>query len=192
MGQYLLKIILCAMLMPLWGATSCLSAAGPEAILEIKASFLLNFMKFTRWPSDNLPIADHEFTLVVLGESPLSVQIKKDLDGQLIKGVPVRVSVYSNLQPLRQARIKPHAIFLTEGMAQHWPQIANIVAGQPVLTMADFSDFCAQGGMLNLVRKEDKIHFEANPEAANSAYLKLNAQLLRLAIIVSTPSEVIL
>lgn len=189
MGQYLLKIILCVVLVLHLSTAPCPAAGDPETVLEIKASFLLNFMKFTRWPSDKYPIADHEFNLAVLGNSTVGAQIKKSLDGQFVNGLPVRVSIYANLQPLRQTRIMPHAVFITETMAQQWPQIATIVAGQPVLTMADFPDFCAQGGMLNMVRKEDRIHFEANPDAARNAYLKLDAQLLRLANIVLTRKE---
>ena len=55
-----------------------------------------------------------------------------------------------------------------------------------MLTIGDSPGFCAAGGMLNLFEQDDRIKFEANPETASRAGLKMRAELLKLATIVPT------
>ena len=189
MAQRLFTILCCVALMLLWNAVPRLQAQEPETVLEVKASFVLNFMRFTEWPPSEVAVAEQHYVLAVVGDTPLAAQIKKSLNGQLINNSPIEVIVYTDLPLLRRAHSMPHALFVTAAMSWQWPEIAQFVAASPVLTIADFPDFCAQGGMLTLVHKEESIGFEANPEAARSAYLLLNAQLLQLANIVSTRRE---
>lgn len=163
-----------------------LSAQEAEPVLLVKVSFLLNFLKFTQWPPNSFPVADQELALVVLGESPIARQIKKNLEGHLIRDKPVQVTVYASVQHWREAPTMPHALFVSQEMSSQWAEISAFLAAAPVLTMADFPDFCAQGGILNLVRDGDTIRFEANPEAAKKISLALNAQMLQLAKIVTT------
>lgn len=163
-----------------------LCAEEQESVLVIKVSFLLNFLKFTQWPPSAFPTPDQQLVLVVIGDTPMAMQIKENLEGQLIQDKTVQVVVYADVRLWRQAGAMPHALFVSQNMSRQWPEILALVAAAPVLTMADFPDFCAQGGILNLVRDGDSIRFEANPEAAKKVSLRLNAQMLQLAEIVST------
>lgn len=181
-----LKILLLIVLLQFPLAAPSASAGEPESALLIKVSFLLNFLKFTQWPPGSFPAADQELLLAVLGEDPMAALVKKTLEGRLIKDKPIKVSVYANVQLWQQAGKVPHALFVSHDMFRQWTDISAALATAPVLTMADFPDFCAQGGILNLVRDGDSIRFEANPEAARKASLTLNAQMLQLAEIVST------
>lgn len=158
-------------------------------MLLIKVSFLLNFLKFTQWPANAFSTPEQPLVLAVIGETSLATQIKTSLEGQLVQDKPVQVTIYANVrlwQQARQDRKLLHALFISGDMSRYWTEISTFLAADPVLTMADFPDFCAQGGMLNLVRAEDKIRFEANIEAARKASLTLNAQMLQLAEIVPT------
>ncbi len=184
-----LKIILCAALIFFCGAVPCSSARKTSPVLLVKVSFLLNFMKFTEWPASVFPPADQPLLLAVLGESPVATQIKQSLEGQLVSDRTIQVATYANLPAWRQARTMPHALFVSESISRQWTEVLALLVSHPVLTMADFPNFCAQGGMLNLVPHGDTIHFEANPGAAKKASLSLNAQMLQLAEIIPTKKE---
>lgn len=184
-----LRAIFLVALLQLTVAVPLLPAREPESALLIKTSFLLNFLKFTQWPPSAFPVADQKLVLAVLGESPIAAKIKTHLDGRPIRNKPVQVILYADVQLWQQARKMPHALFVTQDMAGQWSEILVHVTAAPVLTMADFSGFCAQGGILNLVRDGDSIGFEANPEAAKKVSLMLNAQMLHLAELVSTQTK---
>lgn len=180
-------IIIFVALLQLPLAIRPLAAGEPEPALLVKVSFLLNFLRLTQWPPNAFQKPDQQLDLAVIGNTPIAAQIKKSLEGQLVKdNKTVQVTVYPDLQLWQQTGKMPHALFLSNDMAKQWAEILPLLATAPVLTMADFPDFCAQGGVLNLVRDGDRIRFEANPEAAKKASLTLNAQMLQLAEIVST------
>jgi len=50
-----------------------------------------------------------------------------------------------------------------------------------VLTVGDATGFAAAGGMLGLVRVQEHLAFEANPEAIHDARLLVSAKVLKLA-----------
>lgn len=52
---------------------AALSSRAPEH--EVKASFLLNFIKFTVWPTDVLP-AGAPLDVCVFGESPVAIPLE--------------------------------------------------------------------------------------------------------------------
>ena len=169
-----------------------LFAEEPEPVLLIKVSFLLNFLKFTQWPANVFPMPGQPLILDVIGDTPMAAQIKKNLEGQLIRDKAMQVAIYTNIhlwQQAQQGRKPPHAVFISSDVSRSWREISAVLVAAPVLTMADFPGFCAQGGILNLVRDEDKIRFEANVDAAQKASLTLNAQMLQLAEIVATEKD---
>jgi hypothetical protein len=55
----------------------------------------------------------------------------------------------------------------------------------PILTVGETSDFLSDGGMIRFHLEEDKIRFDINLAAAESARLKISSRLLLLATSVS-------
>jgi len=54
----------------------------------------------------------------------------------------------------------------------------------PVLTIGDVADFAVRGGVIGLVRHENRISFEINRRAARDSGLDIGAPLLELATVV--------
>ena len=50
-----------------------------------------------------------------------------------------------------------------------------------VLTVSDVPEFCERGGIIGLVKKDDKVRFEVNRAAADRAQLVLSSELLKVA-----------
>jgi hypothetical protein len=57
---------------------------------------------------------------------------------------------------------------------------------RPILTVGEKKGFASRGGMINFIVVENKVRFEINPHAVETAALKISSQLLKLAIIVNT------
>ena len=68
--------------------------------------------------------------------------------------------------------------------------VLSLVKAPNVLTVGDTESFARRGGVVNLVKRENKIKFEINVEAAREAELKISSKLLKLARIVSKTPKV--
>jgi hypothetical protein len=53
-----------------------------------------------------------------------------------------------------------------------------------VLTVGETEGFAAQGGVIDFIREENKVHIEVNVDAAQRTSLKISSKLLSLAKIV--------
>ena len=63
-------------------------------------------------------------------------------------------------------------------------RVLAALAGQPVLTIGEASDFLRQGGIMRLKRVEGKLRFEVKLAAVENSGLAISSKLLRLAQIV--------
>jgi hypothetical protein len=164
-------------------------AAGSDRLLLIKASFVLNFLKFTEWPTNVMGKEDNDLTLAVVGDEPLFIAMEETLSGKIVQGRVVRVRVYASAKTWLLEQKPSHAVFLASSVLQKLPDLGPVTSNPAVLTIADHPGFCAAGGMLNLFDEGGRMRFEANPDAVRSAGLTLSAQMLNLANIVKTASK---
>ena len=162
-------------------AMPALRAESPDGL---KAAFVLNFVKFAEWPAAAPSNTHAALVIAAIGNDPLAVEIKTILNGKLAQGRKVEVQLYRDVADWKQCGLPCQALFVTVAAYAVWDEIRGALVGRTVLTMGDAPGFCAAGGMLNLYEKENRIRFEANPEAAEKEGLKLRAELLKLATIV--------
>ena len=62
--------------------------------------------------------------------------------------------------------------------------VFDLLQGASTLTVGESPNFAKQGGMINFVLKDNKVHFEINIDAAEQARLRISSKLLSLAKIV--------
>ena len=65
-----------------------------------------------------------------------------------------------------------------------WRGIGRARRGRPVLTVGDGPDFARKGGVIGLVRGENRVGFEISLKAAKEGGLDIGAPLLELANLV--------
>lgn len=152
----------------------------------LKAAFVLNFMKFAEWHSATQTDTNAPLVIAVIGDGQLVAALKTVLDGKAVLGHKVAVQVFRDAAEWKKADSPCHAIFVTSTAQSAWGEIRAGLVGRSVLTIGEAPGFCAQGGMLNLFEKENRIRFEANPGAVEKEKLKLRSELLKLATIVKT------
>lgn len=153
------------------------SATPAEA--DVKAAFVLNFIKFVDWPASAFRSPEDPFLLAVMGSDPTATAIGR-LDGKTVSGrrlVIRRVPGIAAIDPC-------HVLFVGASARTELSSLLGAVRKKPVLTVADFEEFAARGGMIGFTRQSDRIGFEINDEAARDAGLKVNAKLLYLGRIV--------
>jgi len=168
-GMALAFILLAALLFP--GAAI---SAGPGES-EVKAAFILNFIKFVEWPSTAFRSAGEPILLTLVGEDPLADSIE-GLDGKTVSGRKVVVRRAADLASLERCHV------LVVGVSER-SEVAPILGAAkrwPVLTVANFEGFAGQGGTIGFIRLDDRVGFEINEESARKAGLKINPKMLYL------------
>lgn len=160
-----------------------MAAADSETIAiteyELKAAFLINFIKFIHWPDDRVCTTGKELIICIAGEDPFGESIYK-ARGKTIRGRPLVIE-----NAVDHAGITAcHLLFIPATEKDRMPNLVKAVEGHPVLTVSEMEDFALHGGMINFIIVDNKIRFEINPDAAARAGIEISAQLLKLARIV--------
>jgi hypothetical protein len=154
--------------------------AGQFDDQQVKAAFVLNFLKFVTWPAAP-GAADAPIEVVVLGADDLARVIEQASAGQQIAGRPIKVRGVRRAADIGAA---PQLLFIAAAERDRLPVLLRELEGRPVLTVGDGSGFGTAGVVLNFYTSDTRIRFEANTTAAARAHLQISSHLLRLARIV--------
>ena len=150
----------------LWLVGSPLWAAESD---QIKAAFVVNFAKLTRWPAEVSPT----ICLPTVRE-PVGIQLV-ELQEQGKTVLPVTRGV--ELRPLQGCGL----VYLSEHDHFRQQEILAKLGNRAVLTISDVPGFIEVGGMVELFREGRKYRFRVNIEAVERAGLEIDARLLALA-----------
>ena len=162
-------LFLVGMLLP-----SALAAAGVGES-DVKAAFILNFIKFVEWPASAFPSPEDPILLSVVGKDPVGDSIE-GLSGKTVSGRKVVVRKARDLASLERC----HILFVGASEKAALAPALGAVQQWPVLTIGDFEGFAGRGGTIGFIRQDDRVGFEINEESARKAGLKVNAKLLYL------------
>lgn len=147
------------------------SGAQPSVAAEyqVKAEFLVNFLKYVEWPAASGPLV-----LCVAGQNPFGDLLETIARRERIGGREVVTRVV--LEPDAQCT----AVFIPK-TANRTAYLRAAQAG-PTLTVGEAPDFLARGGIINFTEHEGDVRFEISTEAARRANLVISSRLLRLAL----------
>lgn len=149
---------------------------------ELKAVYLYNFLHFVQWPREKLVDRDTPFVIGLVGVSPLGAalaDLQKNLVGKARR--EIKVVFHGPYEPGMDFACCD-LVFFTESEHIKFPEILAGLKNRPTLTVAEHEGFLADGGMINLVRYEDKVRWEINRSALKNAGLRLSAKLMDIAV----------
>jgi hypothetical protein len=188
MRRHLIAIAICLALPPLIPAGTGLGGVGlggvaraaaeePAREYRIKAAFIYNFAKFTRWPAGSFADGEAPLDFCIYGEDPFGGALDA-VAGKTIRGRKVAVRRIAAIE----ASAGCHLLFISDSEAERLTGILAAVGDRPVLTVADMPDFARAGGIINLkTNEDDKLRFEINTGTARRVGLKFSSKLLSLA-----------
>jgi hypothetical protein len=154
------------------------SAAEPPAgslELQVKAAFVYNFAKFVEWPGSGSS-SDDSLSFCVIGAQPLYDVLKQSLSGKTIAGRPVIARRIEN----RPGDQHCNVVFIG-GDKEHLAEILEAATANGALTVGDSDRFAERGGMIQLIKDENRFRFAINVEVANRSGLHISSKLLQLA-----------
>lgn len=159
------------------------SAASSSTKLDeykIKAVFLFNFTQLVSWPEDAFATDDSPLTVCVLGDNPFDGKLAKILHGESREGRPLTLKQLDTITPIDHC----HILFVGESARQHFVAIRDQLSGAAVLTVGDYDEFIADGGMIELAHKKKRMYFKVNLTRTKRHSVFPSSKLLRLAVIV--------
>ncbi len=142
----------------------------------VKAAFLYNFAKFTKWPSGTYADASAPLTVCVLGKDAFGRALDS-LAGKRINSRPVVVSRLAGVEESWQCQV----VFISESEEERVPGIVGYLAGRPILTVCNAPSCTRFRGIIHFRVDLERIRFAIDNDTAKSAGLKLSSKLLSLA-----------
>lgn len=146
----------------------------------VKAAFLYSFAKFVEWPPQVFMTADTPITLCIYGTDPFGDALKS-IRGKSVKSRALMIKRAARGENLEAC----HILFISASEQVRLSQLIRHLNGSHVLTIGDMDRFAHAGGIINLVKVQNKVRFEINLDAAQRAGLKISSQLLKLATLVN-------
>lgn len=150
----------------------------PFGEYQVKAVFLLNLTNFIRWPEESFSGPSDPFKIIILGDDPYKTILDTTVKGESVQGHPIVVERRSYREGLPPC----HLLFISSSLKRKVPDILASIKHSNTLTVGDHAGFCRQGGMINLIFKNNRVQIEANVRDAEKSGLQLNSKLLRIAI----------
>jgi hypothetical protein len=142
----------------------------------LKSQFILNFARFTTWPSAAFSSPSAPLVVGFVGAPDLADVFDKLATGKNINGRELKAKKFDSAAAVDDSC---HVIVAAPG-----PQgraVAAKIKGKHVLLVGQDSGFLDAGGIINLIVEGGKISFEINLAPARAASLELDQKLKTLA-----------
>ena len=144
---------------------------------ELKSAFLYNFAKYVEWPADAFEATEGVLVVGLLVEAGARDRVADELADRRLDERRVGVRRVTGADDVVPCQV----LFVGASEEARWPGIAREIAGQPILTVGESSDFLRRGGMISFAMEGEKLRFEINRGAVERAGLQMSSQLLKLA-----------
>ncbi|MGE0084364.1 MAG: YfiR family protein [Desulfococcaceae bacterium] len=168
--------------LPVFVPVIFLYAESTASEYQEKAEFICGFAQFVRWPQDEN--SDMPLQICILGRNPFGTELRS-LENKTVRGRPISFRVC----PDEKRAENCHIVFVSASEKERIPAVLSRFRSRPVLTVGDFPGFAAEGGIINLILTGTQLRFEINTDAAHRSGLQISSHLLKLARIVTAPSE---
>ena len=146
-----------------------------EEEYNLKAAFVYNFTKYINWP----PTVEDEFIIGIVGPSPIEGPLQEIARTKTVNDKKIVIKTFDKPEDITFCNI----LYIAKNSSISLYSILSKI-GYGTLTISEEEGYAQQGTAFNFVLVKDKLRFESNIRALNSARLKASSQLLKLAIIV--------
>jgi hypothetical protein len=161
------------------------SGAGREALAEpasareyeLKAAYVYNFAKFTRWPAAGEAGVPNPIVIGVLGNPRVAEAIAALTRGRTIGSSTIEVKSFGP----NEIPANLHIVYVGASQDDTLRRLAPTLFQPGRLTIGETEAFTQNGGIIRLFVEADRLRFEIDNGHAQKAGLTLSSQLLMLA-----------
>lgn len=146
-------------------------AAGSREYL-IKAAFVYELIKATRWPRQS----SGRILLCVRGSDPFG-SAWDSIRGRPVGADRLQISHLQTTSSIAGCDV----LFIGTSDRDWWEQSRSSLANQPILTLSEMTGFSRSGGMVTMMNVDNRLRFDVNLPAVRRAGLSINTEALKLA-----------
>jgi hypothetical protein len=161
-----------------WLALVGLNAGNAASTSQLKAAFVLNFVRFTEWPAG--AIRDNNAIVVCLTDTDVAAAFKKIVKGRTASSRNIEARWVRDDGDLRAC----HVAYISGANERRTADIIAMLQISSILTISDDETFAERGGMANFFVEHDNMGIAVNINAIQRAKLQVSSKLLALARIV--------
>ena len=150
-----------------------------EIEYELKAVYLLNFLRFTEWPNSAFDNESSPIVLGVVGIDPFGSILDETMHAEQVAGHPVVIKHFQSHDEISPC----HVVFVSSSETERLRSVLKKVKGS--LTVSDIDGFAQLGGAIGFYVENNKLRFEINLQALHETKAQVSSKLLRLAKIIN-------
>jgi hypothetical protein len=167
---------LCGLMFFLFG-NQTMHAQTSMSEYQVKALFLLNFVKYVDWPAGT----SGPITIGILGQDNFGDSLARAVDGKTVNGRAISIKHFSLGESLSGCAI----LFISASENSQLSAILSKTGSMPILTVGESESFLQNGGIINFMLIDGKIHLAINLKTAQKANLQISSKLLSVADVVA-------
>jgi hypothetical protein len=165
----------------LWAGVCLVGRAeGSLTEYQVKALFLLNFIKYVDWPPSAFAGSNTPMTIGLYGESKLGEALKTAVAGKVVDGRTIVIRQIQGADDFSPC----HILFVSDAESSRMGRILDKASALPILTVGEDAAFAQNGGIINFVLKNGNVRLEIDLTAAKRAGLTIRSRLLAVADVV--------
>jgi hypothetical protein len=145
---------------------------------RVKAAFVYRFPQFVTWPP-SATTGSATLDLCIARPSPFGSELEQLVQGEMVDGRGLRVREIAGPDALTGC----HALFVGKDAAAA-RQVLQAAVGRHILTVGESDRFLNDGGIIVLRVINRRVRFEVDAVNARKSGLRIEAQLLNLAVAV--------
>ncbi len=141
---------------------------------ELHAMMVYNFVKYIEWPT-----SQEDFTIGVIGDNEVYNTLNDWYGGKIRGGKKFKVVQFQSVEEYLPCSI----VYLGSQSKEKLKSVKEKIGGQSVLLITNRPGFAELGSAINFKTVGNKLRFELNQQAIESANLKVSSQLTAMAIL---------
>jgi hypothetical protein len=144
---------------------------------EIKAAFLLSFLRYAEFPKSTFASAEAPIVIGVVGEDVFGEALAQ-LEGYVCRGRPIVIRHFKTTQETEIC----HLVFLSnQGETDEQKRYVASLKTQPTIIVCERGELLKAGATIALRLIKGRMRFDINLKAANAAGISFNSRMLELA-----------
>jgi hypothetical protein len=154
-----------------------------SAEYTLKAGFLYNFTQFIEWPEETAALSDtlyapFDFSMCVIGRDPFGNLLEILADNLNNQGRPMNILRLGMKDPWYDR----HILFVPKAENLLMEKILKKVADAPILVISEAPSQGERKPAINFLIKDDTIQFTLNKDAIKRSGLRVDSELLDIAL----------
>jgi len=155
------------------GLHSILHAQDVVTEPEFKAALIVKLVRFIVWPDSAFASPTAPLHIGVLGKHPFDHHLDRLAEGKNFEKHPFLIRYSHSQLDLKDCQF----VYVSKDRTPALKDIVQSFSGRPTLLVGEELGFASNGGMINVIVKDQKPHLQINARTSEVAGLRFRGQL---------------